>query len=759
MKIRAALLALVVMVAVGVGQSQATINPASLTLTDSSAYVYVDPSGPTVYYSPNGGNLTVEVNDTTDSAPLTVDFPSLFGVDPVPGTATSHAYTWASSDTDLGGTKSVDLADAGFDLRTHLFTLTKDTTAPTGQSVALSGGPGFGTLSVPLVLANGSDAGSGVDTSSGVVERASATLSGGTCGTFGSYASVTLVGGADTSVASGNCYRYRYRISDRVGNESAPSADSANALVSSSVPTVTDTAPTEVSGGGDQYWNSSTDTLWFRPAGAGSFTLNATATDSSSSITKVDFPDVSAVAGWSGSTGGTDTSSPYASPVTYTWTAGAASPGPKQVIATNSIGVTGSDTITIGADSTPPTGQTVVLGGGPWYKTTSVPLTLAQGTDTGAGVDSTRTVVERASATLTNGACGTFGLFAAVTLSGATDTSVASGNCYRYQYKAADLVGNVSTASPVSADARVDTTAPTVPTLRFTGFSNAASSGNVVYYRPSGSGVFTVTAASSDGESGLASYSFPTVAGVTAAGSGPSRTYRYTNPTAVPSTPLAVTATNGVGLTSAPASFTLAPDGKPPTLTVRCNGKPCVARTYPKAVTITATATDGTGSGVGMIHYTTNGTTPTADTGAEYVRAFALTTVTRLKVRAYDKAGNPSKLVALTIRSAADRLAITAPRRLAVKANARYVFVRVTSTRRGIATATMRGPRLKRPHRWKFILDAGTSIVQLRLPTGLSRPGRYTISWAVRAGTKKTSKTTRIALAGTKAKPKTKPKS
>ncbi len=134
--------------------------------------------------------------------------------------------------------------------------------------------------------------------------------------------------------------------------------------------------------------------------------------------------------------------------------------------------------------------------------------------------------------------------------------------------------------------------------------------------------------------------------------------------------------------------------------------------------------------------------------------AFALTTLTHLKVRAYDKAGNPSRLVALTIRSAADRLAITAPRQLAVKANARYAFVRVTSTRRGIATATMRGPRLKRPHRWKFILDAGTSIVQLRLPTGLSRPGRYTISWAVRAGTKKTSKTTRIALAGTKAKAK-----
>ncbi len=49
--------------------------------------------------------------------------------------------------------------------------------------------------------------------------------------------------------------------------------------------------------------------------------------------------------------------SPYPPRSTYTWTAGAASPGPQQVTATNGIGVTGTHTITIGADSTPPTGS------------------------------------------------------------------------------------------------------------------------------------------------------------------------------------------------------------------------------------------------------------------------------------------------------------------------------------------------------------------------------------------------------------------
>ena len=65
-------------------------------------------------------------------------------------------------------------------------------------------------------------------------------------------------------------------------------------------------------------------------------------------------------------------------------------------------------------------------------------------------------VVERAAATLTNGACGTYGAFAPVTLSGTTDSSVSSGSCYRYQAKATDNVGNVSAVSQPSADAKVD---------------------------------------------------------------------------------------------------------------------------------------------------------------------------------------------------------------------------------------------------------------------------------------------------------------
>src|SRR5581483_9438285 len=122
---------------------------------------------------------------------------------------------------------------------------------------------------------------------------------------------------------------------------------------------------------------------WFRPAAGGSFTLSATATDAESGIASVAFPDLSATTGWTGS-GGTDTTTPYASSAAYTWTAGASSPGAKTITATNGTGLTGTRTITISADSTPPAGQAVALAGGPWFTAPSVPLTITAGTDTGA---------------------------------------------------------------------------------------------------------------------------------------------------------------------------------------------------------------------------------------------------------------------------------------------------------------------------------------------------------------------------------------
>jgi Chitobiase/beta-hexosaminidase C-terminal domain len=748
-KLRATLLALLIAVAIGVGSADATVSNITVTLTESSPFEAV--AGSTLFYAPTGsnsGNFTVTASASTTSTLTSVDFQAIPGMASSGSDSTApyqDTYSWTAS-TSASGPFGVTVHDSDPSSLTAAaaFTVTPDTTAPTGQTVALSGGPNYSALFVPLVLTNGSDAGAGLDTSSGIVERASASLTAGTCGSFGAFAPVTLTSGGDATVVSGNCYRYQYKISDLVGNQSAASASSADAKVNSVGPAVTLTAPTEVSGVGDQFWNGSTKTVYFRPAATGSFTLNATATDSVSSIAQVAFPDVSSVSGWSGATGGVDTTSPYASPVVYTWTAGGTAPGAKQVVATNITAMTASDTVTIAADSAPPSGQSVTLTGGPWFGT-SVPLTVNGGTDGGSGVDAGRAVVERASATLTNGVCGTFGTYAAVTLSSGADTTVASGTCYRYQIKAADNVGNVSAASQPSSDAKVDRTPPSTPALFFSGFTNTAASGTVVYYRPGGSGSFTVTAASSDPESGVTTYSFPAIAGFTAAGSGPRRTYAFSHAGSVATAPFSVTATNAAGLSSGTASFRLVGDATPPALLVRCNGSACSKKAYAKTVTVTLSASDAV-SGLDSVRWTSDGTDPTVDHGNQYLKGITVNGLTHLKIRAFDKAGNGSPLVNLTVASRASKLRFGVPSKVVIGPKAKYLSLRVTSTRRASVRLTMTGTGLKKPARWSFILDAGTSIVRVRLPKGVKHPGSYRVVWSLRSGTGTTTRSTRLTL-------------
>ena len=467
------------------------------------------------------------------------------------------------------------------------------------------------------------------------------------------------------------------------------------------------------------YSYASGTTLYYAPTGSnsGNFTVTATA-KADLGIDSVTFDSAF------GSDEFEDAKSPYEQ--TYSWSNGSTAPGAVKVTATEKTSdktdtnKTETKSFTVVADTTGPTGQTVTLSGGAGYGTLSVPLAFDNGADSGAGVDSSSGVVDRASATLANGTCGAFGSFSSVGLSGGADTSVATGNCYRYQYKIADRVGNVSTASPPSVDAKVDATPPSTPVLAFSGLTNATASGSVVYVRAGASGSFTVDASSVDGESGIGSYSFPGLPGFITVGTGASRTYSFSNGLSASPGPFAVGATNGTGLASAPASFALATDATPPTVAIRCNGMPCHASAYPKAVKVTLAAADTAGSGVEAIRYTFDGRVPTAES-AQYEGPFFVKALTHLKVRAYDKVGNPSALTTATIRSLADRLVFAAPLRLSLKVGARYLSARVRSTHHALATATLSGPGLKTPRRWRFVLGSGASIVQLKLPALSSR--------------------------------------
>jgi hypothetical protein len=58
----------------------------------------------------------------------------------------------------------------------------------------------------------------------------------------------------------------------------------------------------------------------------------------------------------------------------------------------------------------------------------------------------------------------------------------------------------------------------------------------------------------------------------------------------------------------------------------------------------------------------------------------------------------------------------------------------------------MTGPGLKKALHWNFILPPGTSIVQLRLPATLKRPGTYRVVWTAVANVRKAQQTTRVTL-------------
>src|SRR5207253_2356222 len=153
--------------------------------------------------------------------------------------------------------------------------------------IALTGAssPYYKSASVSFVLTDGADSASGLDTSTRTVTRESASLSGDSCGTF--TADAGTFSSPDTAVSGGHCYRYTFRITDNVDNVSA--AVTATAKVDTAVPTTAVTAPTELAGAGNQYYDSGTKTQFFRSTGSGSFTLGATASDTHTAVAGVAF--------------------------------------------------------------------------------------------------------------------------------------------------------------------------------------------------------------------------------------------------------------------------------------------------------------------------------------------------------------------------------------------------------------------------------------------------------------------------------------
>ncbi len=641
---------------------------------------------------------------------------------PTGGPYLSAPFSWTAG-TSSSPDEVVTGRDASGNSAATTLSFVDDSTGPTGGSVTATGLGGTGSAyaastTVSLTLAKGSDP-RGLAATGAVLQRATASLtsdgtSDGVCGPFGSYTFVATdpVSSTTNLVTDGFCYRYQYVVSDTFGN--ATTYTSGDVKVDLTAPA----APGRSFGSfNNTYWNGVSGLVYYRStAPSGSFTVTASATDLASGIVSYTFPTGAAFGSnwsaspvdvdemtysWSGTpstvtaksitatnnafktslasatfTPTVDNTAPAAGSVSYlngaspstslsvTFTTGTDSGSglaarllqrasatltggtcgtfsAYTTIATNPAASPYVDTVAqgncymyqydtpdnvgnarlntsasvarISSDVSGPTGGSItatgLLGTGATYSTsTTVSLALDKGSDV-SGTATTGNLVRRATAVLSSpgtpdGACAGFGSFSTIATDPASpysNTGLVSGNCYRYEYVVLDSLGNATTYT--SGDVKVDTSVPSTPTKSFGSLSNAYWDGvsAFVYYRSSAAtGSFTVTASATDGQSGIASYAFPTAA---AFGSNWSATpgalgvmtYSWSGtPAAV--TAKSITATNNANLTSAPSTtFTPTADVTAPTggtVTYPHNGTPSTT------VNVTLGTVTDAGSGV-----------------------------------------------------------------------------------------------------------------------------------------------------------------
>jgi hypothetical protein len=284
----------------------------------------------------------------------------------------------------------------------------------------------------------------------------------------------------DTAPVTGQFNRYsvyaRYTTGGATWESFDPAATAAGVAATDTTPPTNALSLTGASGGGSYLTGSGAAyTLYYRGSVAGSVKLVDAVADAGSGPASATYPALTAT-GWThaAQTVTTPPGGPYVSSA-LSWTASPANPAPYVVTGADFAGNTAGATVTFVSDTTAPTGGSISYTDG-YYRTASVPVTVANGTDAGSGVDTSSVVVQRASATLTNGVCGTFGAFTTVTLSGSADTGVVGGTCYQYRALVSDRVGNQATYTSVNV-AKVDTTAPTVTGITLKDGGNANGTG------------------------------------------------------------------------------------------------------------------------------------------------------------------------------------------------------------------------------------------------------------------------------------------
>jgi hypothetical protein len=403
------------------------------------------------------------------------------------------------------------------------------------------------------------------------------TVAGGTCGSPGSPVNQTSCN--DTSVADGT---YTYTVVAVYHSWTAESTHSSSVTVASDVTPPTDSLSLSEASGAFL----ASETLYFKGNAAGQFNLVDTVSDSGTGPASATFPALSAT-NWtthSAETVSTPSGGPYSSS-TFKWSPSASPPATYTVTSKDNAGNTSAgSTLTFVSDTTAPTsgavsvnGTAATSGAGSSSFATSTGFTIGsrtEYTDSGSGLASSILTIQ--SETYTNGTCGAPGsggpYATAQTISGTTNPSITAGFCYLYTLTGTDNVGN---AISISTTVAVDTTAPSTPTLSFGGLSSNAfyaSGNNTLFFRPAAGGTYTVTASSTDSESGIksgnAGYTFSSLAGnnFTLAQTAGQGAYTFGESATQPGSAPTIFATNNAGLNSAVnATYNLVKDTTAPT--------------------------------------------------------------------------------------------------------------------------------------------------------------------------------------------------
>ncbi len=292
---------------------------------------------------------------------------------------------------------------------------------------------------------------------------------------------ITALSCVESSVPVGS---WKYAVTPVIGTNwvGAESAKSTTVVVETTAPANAITL-SGITGGAFK----SANTIYYRGVASGSFALTNAVTDAGSG------PASSQTAALGGTTTGwthtpstvtTPAGGPYVSN-SFSWTPGTTS-GPTELVtgrdvAGNSVGTT----LTFADDSTAPSAGTVSYPSGV-QSGRSVPVTFTTGTDGGSGIATRQ--LQRQSATLTGGVCGSYSGFANIgpdtPTSVYTDAAVTNGTCYKYQYVVTDAVGNQHIA-----------TSATVAMIDYAGAVNATT-GLLSHWRL-GEGSATLTASDS----------------------------------------------------------------------------------------------------------------------------------------------------------------------------------------------------------------------------------------------------------------------